>query len=65
MGIFPRAQRYQQTFRLRSESGAGRGFLGVLFWLWAVSVRSSMPAPYLGLPGRLESGLPLTLRQRA
>lgn len=34
MGIFSRAQRYEQTFRLRSESGAGRGFLGFLFWLW-------------------------------
>jgi hypothetical protein len=34
MGIFSRAQRYQQTFQLRSDSGAGRDFLGFLFWLW-------------------------------
>lgn len=63
MGIFSRAQRYEQMFRLRSESGAGRGFSAFCFGFGAVSACSSMPAHYLGLPGRLESGLPLTLRQ--
>ena len=34
MKLFLRAQQWDQTFRLQSHQGAGRGLLTVLFWFW-------------------------------
>lgn len=56
MGIFSRAQRYEQTFQLRSESGAGRGFLGVLFWLWGSIGLHFNASALFGLAGSIGVG---------
>jgi len=34
MGIFSKKQDWEQSFRLRTRTAAGRSFLGLLFWLW-------------------------------
>jgi hypothetical protein len=34
MGIFSRKEQWERTFRLRSQQGAARGLLTVLFWFW-------------------------------
>jgi hypothetical protein len=34
MGLFSKKSEWEQTFRLRSQQGTGRGLLSVLFWLW-------------------------------
>lgn len=34
MGLFSQKLQWEQSFRLRSHQGAGRGILTVLFWLW-------------------------------
>ena len=59
MGIFSRAQRYQQTFQLGSDPAPEGAFSAFCFGCGAVSVCTSMPALYLGLPGRSESGFRL------
>jgi hypothetical protein len=56
MALFSRRQEYEKTFRLRSHSGAGRGLLAFLFWLWGFLGLIFNAGSLLGLTGSVGVG---------
>ena len=55
MGIFSK-QEWEQTFRLRSRQGAGRGLLSGLFWLWGIIGLLFNAGSLMGLTGSIGVG---------
>jgi hypothetical protein len=56
MGLFSRGQECERTFRLRSQQGAGRGLLTVLFWFWGGVGLFFNAGSLLGLTGSIGVG---------
>ena len=56
MGLFSKKQEWEQTFRLRSSQGGGRGFLSVIFWLWGAVGLVFNAGALLGLTGSIGVG---------
>jgi hypothetical protein len=56
MGIFSSTPKWERTFRLRSRSGGGRGFLVVLFWLWGLAGLLFNGGAMMGLTGSVGVG---------
>ena len=56
MGIFSRKQQWEQTFRLRSQQGAARGLLAVLFWFWGGIGLLFNAGSLMGLTGSIGVG---------
>lgn len=56
MGIFSRKEVWERTFRLRSRTGGGKGFLVVLFWIWGVVGLIYNTGTLMGLTGSVGVG---------
>jgi hypothetical protein len=56
MGIFSSRPKWETYFRLRGRQGAGRGFLGLLFWLWGVVGLFFNAGSLMGLTGSVGVG---------
>lgn len=56
MRLFSKAQAWERTFRLRSRSGAGRGVLSILFWLWGLIGLLFNAESLMGLTGSIGVG---------
>ncbi|UFX41921.1 hypothetical protein HAP47_0021735 [Bradyrhizobium sp. 41S5] len=56
MGLFKGKDSWERTFRLRSNHGASKGFLAVLFWLWGVVGLLFNAGTLFGLTGNIGVG---------
>lgn len=56
MGLFSQRVYWDQTFRLRSRTGLGRGLLTILFWLWGIVGLLLNAGSLLGLTGSIGVG---------
>jgi hypothetical protein len=56
MALFSKRQEWEQSFRLRSHQGAGRGFLTVLFWVWGGMGLFFNAGTLMGLTGSVGVG---------
>ncbi|MCS3449556.1 MULTISPECIES: hypothetical protein [Bradyrhizobium] len=56
MGFFRRKETWERTFRLRSNHGASKGVLAVLFWLWGVVGLLFNAGTLFGLTGSVGVG---------
>ncbi|MCK1317195.1 hypothetical protein [Bradyrhizobium sp. 23] len=56
MGLFKRKEKWDRTFRLRSQQSAGRGLLACLFWLWGVVGLLFNAGTLFGLTGSIGVG---------
>jgi hypothetical protein len=56
MGLFSRERKWEQTFRLRSQHGASRGLLTVLFWFWGGVGLLFNAGSLMGLTGSIGVG---------
>ena len=56
MKLFKRKDAWERTFRLRSNHGASKGFLAVLFWLWGVIGLLFNAGTLFGLTGNIGVG---------
>ncbi|MGY3409535.1 YpbF family protein [Bradyrhizobium sp. 187] len=56
MGLFKRKEKWDRTFRLRSQQSTGRGLLACLFWLWGVVGLLFNAGTLFGLTGSIGVG---------
>lgn len=56
MGWFKQKQKWERTFRLRSNQRSGRSILAVLFWLWGVAGLLFNAGTLFGLTGSIGVG---------
>jgi hypothetical protein len=56
MGWFKQKQKWERTFRLRSDQSSGRSILAVLFWLWGVVGLLFNAGTLFGLTGSIGVG---------
>jgi hypothetical protein len=56
MALFKRKPRWVESFRLQSQPGGGRAFLGVMFWIWGLGGLILNGASLAGLSGSIGVG---------
>jgi hypothetical protein len=56
MAWFSKAEKWEETFRLNSRTGGGRGFCSGMFWLWGIGGFGLIGFEFLALTGSIGVG---------